>query len=184
MAKSSLQGENDNKSKMTTNRPTELEHMNSPGNDIPIWHYFDGVNQVGPRLEKEMRALIQNGEIGSDDLVWKEGTEKWITVENSELARFLDDRTNIPPPFESPAINQSPPRQIAMSNTARNVTILTKVVLYALIPIIIFVVIKSSYFNLSRGAVRALIFLNIFIWMAIYEKYPEKIGRLFNKRGM
>jgi len=41
------------------------------------WYYTRGTEQMGPVSSEELKQLAASGELGPDDLVWKEGMEDW-----------------------------------------------------------------------------------------------------------
>lgn len=57
------------------------------------WHYAIGTDQHGPVTFGQLRGLIQNGSVGANDLVWKDGMADWepiLTV--PELAASVPQR--------------------------------------------------------------------------------------------
>lgn len=45
-----------------------------------IWHYSANNDRHGPVTEEEMRRLVAVGDIGPDDLVWKQGMIGWVAA--------------------------------------------------------------------------------------------------------
>lgn len=43
------------------------------------WYYLSGQDQVGPIDEAELRRLAATGSIKNETLVWREGTEAWVS---------------------------------------------------------------------------------------------------------
>src|SRR2546428_8197859 len=41
------------------------------------WYYVDGGQQAGPVNDPELAALVQNGKVQADTLVWHEGMSNW-----------------------------------------------------------------------------------------------------------
>ena len=68
-----------------------------------IWFYESNVEREGNLCLAEMIELINQGTITQGTQVWKRGTPTWITVEESELSRYLHD---VPPPLST---NDVPP---------------------------------------------------------------------------
>lgn len=51
------------------------------------WYYSLGGEQFGPVNLVEVRGLVQTGQLTASDLVWKEGTPDWRTVDEVEELR-------------------------------------------------------------------------------------------------
>lgn len=63
------------------------------------WYYASGDTQVGPTPEEKIDALIAEGTITGDTLVWKPGMGVWTRAADTALAARLRNRT--PPPIPS-----------------------------------------------------------------------------------
>lgn len=46
------------------------------------WFYAKDGQQLGPVSEEQLRSLSENGELSSDDLIWKEGMADWASFES------------------------------------------------------------------------------------------------------
>lgn len=59
------------------------------------WYYARGNKQSGPVNSAELKRLAMAGDIGGDDLVWREGMSEWTTARN---VRGLFEEENKPGP--------------------------------------------------------------------------------------
>ena len=57
-----------------------------------MWYYANGDDQVGPVSADELKALVQNGTIGPQTQVWKDGMDDWQLA--SRVKGLLPDRIN------------------------------------------------------------------------------------------
>lgn len=68
---------------------------------MKAWHYEHKGQRLGPVAHTEMVALIEQGTIGADTLVWSQGQTDWGKLQGSvlgaDLARHLGSRSTPPP---------------------------------------------------------------------------------------
>lgn len=62
------------------------------------WHYATDGTSIGPRTTPEMQALIAQGAVTGQTLVWTEGMSQWAEAAATELRGFLGARAVPPPP--------------------------------------------------------------------------------------
>lgn len=72
-----------------------------------LWHYAKNGQQMDPVTPAELRQLVNAGEIGPRDLVWKEGLSRWIPA-GQVNGLFPQSVTALPPP--APAASASVPQ--------------------------------------------------------------------------
>lgn len=75
------------------------------------WYYGREGQQYGPIDEASMKGRIATGEVGPNDLVWKESMEKWLPLSQvSELSGGLPAVSNSPyaTPSSNPVAGVSP----------------------------------------------------------------------------
>jgi hypothetical protein len=65
------------------------------------WHYSKNGQIHGPADSAALGGLIQGGDLGGNDLVWREGWAEWRVLEQvEELAHHLQsNRKSTPPPL-------------------------------------------------------------------------------------
>lgn len=65
------------------------------------WHYFKNGQNGGPADSAALGRLIQGGDLGGNDLVWREGWAEWrVLGQVEELAHHLQsNRKSTPPPL-------------------------------------------------------------------------------------
>lgn len=68
-----------------------------------MWYYAIAGEKHGPIGEDELRHLIEKGDLGLDDLVWRSGMEDWKPVSD------VDDVHPSPPPLPNEKEAASPP---------------------------------------------------------------------------
>lgn len=61
-----------------------------------VWYVGKEGEQRGPFTEEDVRGMAARGELGSADLLWKEGMAEWQPL--SQLAEFADEAAKAPPP--------------------------------------------------------------------------------------
>ncbi len=73
------------------------------------WYCYANGQQLGPLSTATVRTMIQNGRLGRDDLVWREGMSEWLPVEkvpdlwaDGLPARPAPPRPGPGPAFEAP----------------------------------------------------------------------------------
>ncbi len=44
------------------------------------WHYSLGDQPIGPVTLTDLRSLVTSGQLGPNELIWKEGMEDWVTL--------------------------------------------------------------------------------------------------------
>ncbi|WP_418113619.1 DUF4339 domain-containing protein [Vibrio scophthalmi] len=69
-----------------------------------MWFYEFNGERVGGLCIAEIIELINQGTITQGTQVWKKGMPTWVTIEASELAHYLEDKTplsnhDLPPPL-------------------------------------------------------------------------------------
>lgn len=69
------------------------------------WHYQKEDETIGPIAAKDMSALVENGDITHDTLIWRVGWKKWKSAKKV----FSNSLREIPPPLKSSPQNQPPP---------------------------------------------------------------------------
>lgn len=72
-----------------------------------VWYYAHDGAQTGPVSFGDLRAAVASGQLGAEDLVWKEGTVDWVPA-RSVAGLFPTTVPTIPPP---PARPPAPPVQ-------------------------------------------------------------------------
>src|ERR1051325_6850043 len=45
-----------------------------------VWYYARGGAQTGPVSFGDLQAAAASGQLGADDLVWREGTAEWVAA--------------------------------------------------------------------------------------------------------
>ena len=71
-----------------------------------VWYYAHDGAQTGPVSFGDLRAAVASGQLGSEDLVWKEGTVDWVPA-RSVAGLFPTTVPSVPQP---PARPPAPPR--------------------------------------------------------------------------
>ncbi len=57
-------------------------HGSGPNAPSAAWFYHVGGQQLGPASAMELRRLLTSGELGPEDMVWREGMESWAAIED------------------------------------------------------------------------------------------------------
>lgn len=66
---------------------------------VAEWHVASGGGQSGPHSVRQVQVMVQQGQIGTDALVWKAGMEGWIAiVDCGEFAGVFATVPPVPPP--------------------------------------------------------------------------------------
>jgi uncharacterized RDD family membrane protein YckC/uncharacterized protein YbaR (Trm112 family) len=65
------------------------------------WHYVNQGQQAGPVTEEELLALVREGKISEETLVWREGMQNWTPFHEAGLPTAPPPAQ--PPPFQPPA---------------------------------------------------------------------------------
>lgn len=68
-----------------------------------MWFYESKGKREGSVSTTEIIELITQGAIHQGAQVWKKGMIEWVTLEDSELAQYLED---VPPPLQPPNSNE------------------------------------------------------------------------------
>ena len=64
------------------------------------WHVASAGGQSGPHTAQQMRAMIQQGTVAVESLVWKAGMAEWVAIANCpELAGLISASPPPPPRF-------------------------------------------------------------------------------------
>jgi len=66
------------------------------------WFVFKNQQQLGPFSKEQFVEMAVSGEFGSEDLVWKEGMENWISA--GQVEGLLPKTAASPPPPPSPGV--------------------------------------------------------------------------------
>jgi uncharacterized membrane protein len=67
-----------------------------------MWHYVQNGQDCGPIDTPALQALLQNGSLGPDALVWKPGMPDWVPARSvADLAASVPPGST-PPPIPSP----------------------------------------------------------------------------------
>jgi MFS family permease len=66
-----------------------------------VWYYAHDGAQTGPVSFGDLRAAVASGQLGAEDLVWKEGTVDWVPA-RSVAGLFPTTVPTIPPPPARP----------------------------------------------------------------------------------
>lgn len=72
------------------------------------WYYSRGGQQSGPMSEDDLRRLVAKGEVGAEDLIWRDGMGNWLPVRNvpefggSPPPVYLDPAPNFQPAQAAP----------------------------------------------------------------------------------
>ena len=54
-----------------------------------LWYYTHGSGNLGPVTEQQMIALINDGSVTSNTMVWCKGFTNWFTLQETTLSRYL-----------------------------------------------------------------------------------------------
>ena len=65
--------------------PKDLERL---AGKMPSYWYAKDNQALGPVAIQELQALIDNGEVGSENLIWKQGLPEWIPASADDGLRF------------------------------------------------------------------------------------------------
>ena len=68
------------------------------------WHYIYRGQTKSDVSQDDIVALIYQGELNTDDLVWREGYSDWKAIKDSEIADLLK-KSKTPPPLKISSIN-------------------------------------------------------------------------------
>lgn len=69
-----------------TKREIEADTHESPTSQSAQWHYSSNGDQLGPTSSTAIQQMLERGELGLGDLVWKEGMNDWTPI--SQVAEF------------------------------------------------------------------------------------------------
>jgi TM2 domain-containing membrane protein YozV len=70
-----------------------------------MWYYQQGSNRMGPFDEATIQAMLANGTISIDTLVWTNGMSSWVRLQQTPLAAGLP----VPPPSLHPQATNAHP---------------------------------------------------------------------------
>ena len=71
------------------------------------WHYTVGRTKFGPVSEEQLQAMLSEGRVRGDSLIWKDGLTSWVPFASvAEFARFAPTAPPRPP---LPSARSSPP---------------------------------------------------------------------------
>lgn len=73
---------------------------------VAEWHYSTDGQRVGPIQETQVVALIQEGKITDQSLVWNKTLGDWQQILESRFADFVRD-PNAPPPLTGMAVDNT-----------------------------------------------------------------------------
>jgi len=65
------------------------------------WHYVNQGQQAGPVTQEELLALVREGKISEETLVWREGMQNWTPFHQAGIP--TSPAPIQPPPFQPPA---------------------------------------------------------------------------------
>ncbi|GAA5784361.1 DUF4339 domain-containing protein [Chitiniphilus shinanonensis] len=77
----------------------------TPSVERPSWFYELKGQRIGPVPESALIPLIQNGTLGHDTAVWRQGFSGWQALAQTELHAYLDQNT--PPPLTGHQVNNT-----------------------------------------------------------------------------
>jgi len=63
------------------------------------WYYVNQGQQAGPLTQEELLALVREGKISEETLVWQEGMQNWTAFHQANIPATP---TYTPPPFQPP----------------------------------------------------------------------------------
>lgn len=66
--------------------------------DGQTWYYAENGEQRGPFTEDEMTALVRDGALASETLVWNPGLTEWTALRGTSLGALLPATPPLPPP--------------------------------------------------------------------------------------
>ena len=64
------------------------------------WYYVSQGQQAGPVTQEELLALVREGKISEETLVWREGMPNWTAFHQANIPTTLPNTP--PPPFQPP----------------------------------------------------------------------------------
>jgi len=77
-----------------------------------MWNYALNNSEHAEATEEEVTALIANGKISPDTLVWKAGMDGWAKAKNTELGKVIQlHQKQMPPPLAVTVIPPKLPKQ-------------------------------------------------------------------------
>lgn len=68
---------------------------------MTAWWYAEKEKKTGPLEQGELASLVQRGKIGPSTMLWKEGMESWLPL--NEIEELQPLKAAIPPPLPSKA---------------------------------------------------------------------------------
>ena len=75
------------------------------------WYYSDDQRErKGPLEDAEIAALISDGRLRADTLVWNETLENWIRADNTTLSSHFTPPPPAPPPLPQPRSTNGKPK--------------------------------------------------------------------------
>ena len=91
----------------------ETEFLNDFNINIPPlsikkeqnWWYEMNGEQKGPVNDNEIMKLIKNGSLNKENLIWKDGMNKWVPIRITDFNAYF--RTDVPPPLTGDAISNT-----------------------------------------------------------------------------
>lgn len=78
---------------------------NNSKEESVTWFYEENGSRIGGVSEDEIISLIENGTISYGTSVWKEGFPEWLSIENTELRKYLEKVS--PPPLKGRKVNNT-----------------------------------------------------------------------------
>ncbi len=79
----------------TPPRPVSPAAPPPVGTAVAEWHIAIGGNQSGPHSARQVQVMVQQGQLGTDVLVWKAGMAGWVAI--VECAEFSSAFATVPP---------------------------------------------------------------------------------------
>jgi hypothetical protein len=82
-----------------------------------MWYFVENGSRKGPVSLEEIQSLITQEIVTPTTLVWKQGMNDWLTVDESELKDLLPKDVPPPIPIDSPPPIPQPPISINVPRT-------------------------------------------------------------------
>lgn len=77
---------------------TEEDEYELEPDETLVWYYYSGDEQCGPVPGTELAYMLEHGQLLGNDLVWREGLDDWLSVEQiPELAWQLKSHEQFDP---------------------------------------------------------------------------------------
>lgn len=73
---------------------------------MPDWYYAQNDEQIGPVSAAALKEMAQQGKLGRDDLIWREGMERWAPAH--KVRGLFPEGSDEAAPSENGEVNKSP----------------------------------------------------------------------------